>query len=399
MFPRGRRARLALLTLLLALAGCAAYGLGQYAVVRRHRQRALEALERRDFAAAAAELREALAIWPNDTSLRLLAVQAERRGGNLEAGWRELRLCEKLRAPAEQCAREGRLLAAARGDDPEVDALLEAYWGDPARPDAHLLLETAITEHLRLLERDHGAGMSILEGPAGKRRTRTERAIDEWSQTRPGSADQVQGCVWRGRVTQLLAPHDAAAQYARALAIDPDHFAARWHLATILADSEPAEAVGHVVRLRQRHPGNAGIRVYLAFLQRNLGQFAEARQLLDEVLAAHSDHLSALIERAKSALDAGDAADAEPFLRRALALAPGEPFIHLALSRSLYLAGNVQESKDHERRYQDLEGQRIRDAQVRTEAERAAWRQRLEREMLLPSEPRPSGSGGAKTVP
>jgi len=61
---------------------------------------------------------------------------------------------------------------------------------------------------------------------------------------------------------------------------------------------------------------------------------------------------------ANLALDAGRLVEAEDYLRRALALAPDELAIHLALSRCLRLAGNEPEASRHQERYYQLQSAR-----------------------------------------
>jgi tetratricopeptide (TPR) repeat protein len=83
-----------------------------------------------------------------------------------------------------------------------------------------------------------------------------------------------------------------------------------------------AEAVGPFEELRRRQPDNPAVLLGLAKCRRQLGQPDEARQLLDAVLAQNPEDAQALAEQGKLALAAGQASEAEAWLRRAAERAP-----------------------------------------------------------------------------
>lgn len=109
------------------------------------------------------------------------------------------------------------------------------------------------------------------------------------------------------------------------------------------------------------------MRLLLAVGRHGLGQFEEARQLLDELLAANPKNFPALVERGRLALDAQQPAEAEASLRRAEALAPDHADVNLQLGRTLQLLGRTQEVQRYQERFRQIDA-----AQKRERDERVA---------------------------
>jgi tetratricopeptide (TPR) repeat protein len=366
-------------TLLVALAaaGVALYEAAQHFRVRRHLALANASLERREFREAGAHLDLCLSIWPNDPEVRLLAAQAARRGGDFAAAHAHLRAHQQLQGEPLPRMLEQQLLIISEGELQEADRLLEPCLHDVPTPHAYLILDAVLPRKVELLERTYLAGMTLVEGPPGRDRARTEQALALWLREFPCQADQVQGLVWLGRVHMLTNIETAAADFRRALVLAPDHFDARLHLASALVEYDAKEAVEHLRVLRQRDPSHAQAALLLATVLRNLGELAEARAVLDNFLTTDPDHAAALLERGKLALDLSEAAAAEPDLRRATALLPEEPYAHLALSRCLQLTGHETEANTHQKRYLELEAEKTRQRQALEEKQRS-WRQQRE---------------------
>jgi tetratricopeptide (TPR) repeat protein len=218
----------------------------------------------------------------------------------------------------------------------------------------------AIVEPLDRLEKLQNKGVNVLEGKADELRLRTERAVAHWLTHYESRSDQVQGLIWRGRLQLLiLNQEEAARDFSTALQLEPDNDDARLYLAKTLFERDPKSALEHLEMLWQRDRGNEQISYLLAQCRRSLGQLQEAGQLLDEFLSENPRHAGALLERGKTALDAARPDEAEPFLRRALAEAPDDPAVRLALSRCLHLGGKTKEAQQHQRRYDELAAQGI----------------------------------------
>ena len=368
----------------LVVAGAYAAYRGYELVSFRQALRAAEAaIERRDFKTAGTHLEKCLTLQPQDPALRLLAARTARRRSDFETARRELKTFAQLNGSEAERRLELQLIDIQVGiDRAATDRLLESCLADPRKPETDLILEVVIADEVKNLELAYNSGMTLVEGPAGALREKTEKAIALWMEHRPGSADRAQGSYWRGRIRALLSPQAALEDYRAALAADPDHFDARLHLAAALGETDPREAAEHLERLRLREPNHEPVRLLLAYTRRSLGQLTEAQRLLDEILAANPKHPAALVERGKTALDAGRFEESAEFLQRALAVAPNEPFIHLALSRALHLAGREAEAKVHQQRYSEIESERLRSERLRSDEERAAWRKRLEMELI-----------------
>jgi Flp pilus assembly protein TadD len=76
------------------------------------------------------------------------------------------------------------------------------------------------------------------------------------------------------------------------------------------------------------------------------------------VLAHNPDHLPALTERAKVALDAQQPAEAEEWLRKAEALAPNDQEVLLTLARTLLRLGRAEDARWYQDRFLDEDAQR-----------------------------------------
>jgi tetratricopeptide (TPR) repeat protein len=343
-----------------------AAGVGTYYLVRHLRylaqyQAAEEALARRDFRQAAAHLRVCLDARPGDLSARLLAAQAARRQGDLAQAAEHLSAYEAANGPADELAEERRRLRAQEGDPAAAELLLASGSRDPPPPGADLALEAAIEGILAAMEAAFERGMLYTDARAAREVARLRDAVALWQRRREAEPDQVQADVWRGRIHLLTnEPAAAAALLRQALVRAPDHFGARLSLAGALVNASPAEAADHLQALRRQAPGNGRVGYLLAAVRRSLGQHAEARRVLDEMLAGNPDDALALTERARVDLDAGRPAEAEPFFRRAEARAPNDPDLCLALSRCLYMLGRGAEAKEYQTKYEALEAERTR---------------------------------------
>ena len=379
----GFKIKVALLLSLVVGVAYAAYRLEQRHAFDRSLEAAEDAIARRNFVEAGDHLEKCLAIRSDDPVLHLLAARTARRRGDIATTLRELKAFTQNQGSATELRDEQRLLDIQQGIDRDsTEMLLERCLNDSRDPETYLALEVAIAANVSRLEGAYNSGMTLVEGPAEAMRVKTERAVALWSQLRAGRADRAQGFVWRGRIRFLVDPAAGVVDFRSALELDSEHFEARLQLAAALEDYNPREAVQHLEILRERQPRNKQVRMLLAHYRRSLGQFSEAAQILDEVLAGSPDDAAALLERGKTALDAGRFEDAALFLRRAVVAAPNEPFVHLALSRALHLSGKEGEAQLHQQRYNEIESERLRTEQIQSEQGRADWRMRVEREML-----------------
>jgi tetratricopeptide (TPR) repeat protein len=380
------RWRLATVLAALLLAAIGAYSV-KYVLLRHHFRQAQEAMEDRDFREASAHLNSCLLAWPRDPAVRILAVQNARRQGDFEEAWRHLRVHQRQKGPETEYQREYQLLLVQQGDEIQVAELFELCLRDPPPPDVHLCLEAIIEADVTRLMSAYMAGADVAVDEGAAWRARADKAIELWRRQRQRKADQVQACLWAGRLNMTTDKLEAIASFRQGLELDPTHTQSRLLLAIVLTEYDPREAATHLESLRRQDPKNQQVAVGLAGSLRALGNLERAETLLEEVLAANPAHLGALLERGKTALDAGRPGDAEPFLRRALTQAPNEPFVHLALSRCLQLTGKSDAAQYHEKRYGEIESQRRQSKRMHDDEARAIWRKRLERSAAQADKP------------
>lgn len=317
-------------------------------------QLARKALAQRRFDEADKHLQQRLKGHPDDVNALLLAAQSARRRGDLNTAADFLARSER-RGRRPETAQEQLRLRIQGGNLAEVGAALDACLADPTHADNRLTLEAVL---------EASVWPTIAQRKDAPDVARLQAALDAWLTHARTPAEQVQGLVWRGRLQRFQGKHrDATADLRRAVELDPAHADARRDLAMLVAQEAPQEAAVHFQLLHERDPSNVQTSYSLATLRRGLGQLAEARRLLDDILLVQPANVSALIERAHVDLDQNLPEQAEPRLRRALDLAPREPEVSLALARCLQLAGKPDEAKKHQEQFLRLDAERTRKEQ------------------------------------
>ena len=344
-----------MLALLSPLLGFGAYRASVYFGGMHHWRAAQRSLVQRDFESASAHLQKTLDVWPQDVAVRLVAAQTSRVLGDYRAADAHLRAYRRSKGSADAEALEERLRRVQDGDLGEGDAMLASCVDRPDAPETPWILQALIEGSLKVLDNASAQGLDFVI----PKDWRARKAVDLWLRLRQNPADQAQGLVWRGRI-QAHARDDAAAlaDFRAALAMGPEHFEARWTVANSIFQKAPEEAAAHLERLRRRRPDDLRVRQTLAAVRRSLGQTDEAAKLLDEILAATPDDAAALLERGMVALDEGDSAKAENWLRQAEKQAPDTPEVCRALSRCLHLAGRAEEARRYHDQFEQLEGGR-----------------------------------------
>jgi tetratricopeptide (TPR) repeat protein len=291
-----------------------------------HFRAARAALERYHTTEAGDHLGACLRVWPNDPDVLFLAARAARRAGLFGEADDFLNRCQDLRGRDDELTLERALLTADRGDVDDVMKFCRAKVAanDPASP---LILESLARGCLRSYHLDDA-----------------EWAVRTWLEREPHDAlaHYIRGRLARERVAQS----DAAAAFRRALEIDPELDEAREQLAIVLVEMHQApEALPHLEYLRRRRPDSPALAVNQAQCYDLLGRQNEAVELLDEVLARYPSYQPALAERGKLALNAGQQDQAETWLRRALAVAPGDATVLPQLQKCLVQMGRSDEAQ------------------------------------------------------
>jgi tetratricopeptide (TPR) repeat protein len=302
---------------------------GRHAWAEWHYRAAQHALERRAFAEARTHLACCLQVWPTSASVHLLAARAARRAGAYPDAEQHLQRCQELTDTPDGLTREWNLLRAQRGElTPQVEGYLASCLRqDP--PDAPLLLE-ALTQGYRQTCR------------LGEARACVEQLLER-------QPDHARALVWYGEILeQFRLPQLALDAYQRAFDLDPEDDWGRLCLAELkLHRHDAAAAAVHFEVLCHRLPGNAAVRLGLARCRRQAGQTDEARQLLDALLVEHPDEGLILSERGRLALNAGELAAAETWLRQAAARLPGDRQAIYALYQCLSQRGRTAEAETY----------------------------------------------------
>ena len=297
-----RKTRIGLIVV-VSLLGFAGYEVGLHLWGVYHFHAAEAALERRAFARAITHLNKALTAWPGEPSVRLLAAQTARRGGDYGQAISHLQAFERSKGSAQALILEQKLLEVQRGALGEADMFLSFCKNTPQSPETGLILEALIEGSLTVLVPAAKMGFTKPGGPALAEVERARQAIDLWLVQRSAQADQVQGLVWRGRLHDVMDEHaSAVADLRKAVELDPEHFQARWYLAAGITQAEPQAALDHLETLDRLYPHRPEVRFLIATVQRNLGQLGRARDILDELLAANPDFVPGLVERSKVAI-------------------------------------------------------------------------------------------------
>jgi tetratricopeptide (TPR) repeat protein len=272
-----------------------------------------------------------LALWVRDgrVSTHLLAARIARLRGAYSLAEQHLGRCGEHDGLSEEVQLEWLLLRCQRND---VDELAPAL--------------------LALVNRHHPDSVAILEALAAvyMRQTRYRealRCLDRWVELAP---DHPRPLDWRGWVfNQLDQRAQAASDYERALELEPGRSAVRLRLAEIMvASSRHAEAVPHLERLCQELPTNPDVLTALASCRIIESRPDEARALLDQVLESHADNADAMAQRGKVEMEAGNFAEAERWLRKALARSPQDADARYTLYLSLQAQANREDDAKKE---------------------------------------------------
>jgi tetratricopeptide (TPR) repeat protein len=323
-FPSSRR--LPWLVGLLGLLAVSAWLLGPCLIAWRHFQAGQTALERYHAEEALDHFDRYLSIHPSDARGHLLASRAARRAGRLDVAESHLRQCKRLSAEKnEELDLEWALLLVTLGDLDENESYLLSR--AQRNPQESLLVQEALVEGYTRLYR-------VLEAL---------RYLERWLGQQP---ENPQALYLRGNLYwQVSAPHKAVPDYRRVVEIDPEHHEARWRLGRCLAvGGGYDEALPLLEQTRIRRPNDPEVLVHLARCEDMLGRPARAREMLDQVLAEHTDYDLALRTRGQLELRAGRPAEAETWLRRALRTDPADSQASWLLAQALRRQGKITEA-------------------------------------------------------
>jgi tetratricopeptide (TPR) repeat protein len=317
----GLRLVLALLIVFPFLPSCSALG----PAARLDEARGL--LQAGKAAEAAAILHELRDDMPGDYAIEYELARAEQAAGNPEAAI--IAVASAVQAdPASLDARllRGMILGDLGRDQEALAELRQVIAGAPARPGVHRT-------------------MGLIHARAG-RQQRASNQFDKELEINPADAIALTESgilhLSRGELAQ------AADRLEQAVKVAPDSARAHRYLAEVLfrqARYEPGlELQRRAFRL---HPRNLDLLLDHAKALHNYGHPDEARQLLDEALAAPTPDLRLYLEAARQAREQLDNRRAIAALREAILLNPTLPDGWLDLGKLYRLEGEQAEALLH----------------------------------------------------
>ncbi|HTU16715.1 MAG TPA: tetratricopeptide repeat protein [Gemmataceae bacterium] len=319
--------------LLFLLAGAALVLLGACYWPEWYLHSARQALERRDFVAAHADLERYLTARPNHAEAHLLVARLDRRANRYVEAAKHLDACRRLGGFADAVELERALIALQTGDfDARAEQICRrhAVRGDP---EEFLILEALSQGYSKTYHLDDALF-----------------CLNRMLELQPNHGYALRRRAW---IYSTLHDHQKAeADYRRALEIDAGDSVARLGLAQLLLEvrKDGAAAFEQFDHLWTVHKDSATT-VGRARGLLLLGRTDEARQLLDDWLSGHSDDSAALTERGKLALEEKNVSVAESLLRRAVARAASNPSANHALYLCLVQQGKTSEAEQCQARF------------------------------------------------
>ncbi len=303
------------------------------------RAMASSALEQRDYPGAWRWLAIAGRLSSRDPANALLAARVARCQRDGERLKQELAVAKHWGADPAAVRREQLLALAQSGQLEGIEAELVASL--PAAGKEAAEISEAYANGLAKLARFEDA-LSVLEA---------------WRQDFP---DDPRPEYQQGRIVEHREMYDEAeASYRLALSKDAGYLPARYSLGRVLHHVRRAEEAVEVFKSCLSVPNSEAAQVELACALKSLGRADEARPILQKVLAADAESLrtsyvaldeqpegfKAAAEYGKLEADAGNFAQAEPWLAKALEVNPMDLMARYALAVSLRGLGRQAEAK------------------------------------------------------
>ncbi len=277
---------------------------------------AQEALRRHDAFTARSLVDRYLARWPHDPQALFLAAQAARRSDACADAERFLTEFEKASEPTHASRVEWALLGVQQGDFGEDE-----------------------NDLLSAVARHHADTPAILEALAKGYCVafRWQHALEAVNRLLEEVPDHAPALILRGTILSRQRQADRALpDFRKAVDLAPRSAVAHAALAGLLNQlGYTREAIYHYQLAHSFGPVNATTRLGLARALTDAADLTEAEKCLDGLLAAEPKHVDALVERGRLALRQKQSAAAEPFLERALRVAPwhrdGQQLLFIAL--------------------------------------------------------------------
>ncbi|MFO0876021.1 MAG: tetratricopeptide repeat protein [Gemmataceae bacterium] len=321
--PIPRRPWLALgvgLVVVVLVAGWIAWPRVQAA---RALRQAREALRADDPDRAGELLAVCVRMWPDDADVRLLASRAARLAGRLPEAREHLEAVPDEPVSRSRRLLERALLEATDGRLREYEPFLRRQL-DENPEEAPAILDVLAYQYMRT-----------------ERLPEASRELGRWLELEP---DNVEALVRRAWVADRLFNKEAAARdYQAVLERQPYRDPVRQRLGELLLESDSTRAMQHFEELLKRHPDDPAALLGLARARVNRIELAEAEQVLDRLQQVQADNAGALVERGRIALARQQPAEAEKWLRQAIARNPYERESVYRLIRALQMQNKTDE--------------------------------------------------------
>jgi tetratricopeptide (TPR) repeat protein len=336
------------LVCLLVLAGCGYFFIYPQLRAAWHWREAHQEIDRGDFHAAAASLRDCLTVWPSSAETHFLLARTARRAADLDLARAQLAEARRLNYLGDQLDLEELLLQAQGGGITKVE------------PKLRELLAAGHAEEPLILE-------ALVRGSLFYNFTKdASRWAGHWTERHP---DDWQAHYWHGIALDAAAqPESAVEQLQRALQANADHADARLRLANLLFRSQRVpEAREQFHTLLVAEPDSAAALFGLAQCQRAAGEIDQARATVERALA-REPIAGALRLRGMLALDREDPRQALIYFRRAEALDPNDRLTLKNLAAALRLLSDDAAAKQYDKRVLQIEKEEMRLDQLTRDA-------------------------------
>jgi tetratricopeptide (TPR) repeat protein len=302
---------------------------------------AREANARRDFALAQKHLERALQVWFLSPEMHAQAARAARQAGHFDQARKHLQEGVGLAGHGDALDLEFMLLRAQQGDFSGVESTLATLLKQNRPGDNLAILEVVTPEYIQSFQLS-----SALD------------CIDRWLDYDPDSVD-----AWQYRVQvygRLQNGSELLAACRRLLELAPDRDDVRLQFAReLMHEHQPEEALRQFQQLRSGPGDTPGLSGQMARCLTELNRSDEARRLLDQVLARHPHDAAALTERGRLAMQSESPADAESWLRRAVAEAPADHDALYGLFLCVQKQGNQKEAGELQTKLKAVESDLI----------------------------------------
>jgi Tfp pilus assembly protein PilF len=312
---------------LAALAVCGWWAWQHFWIEEPWRQ-AQQAWKRNHLLVAKRHLDIGLQRAPQHAGMLLLAARVARRLGEFDTAEQYLSACETRGVDPQALSLENILLDVQRRGV-RTDTEQNLYSLAQQHPAERALIYEAMAEGY----------VKIMRAPAAL--ICLNKCLDE-------TPENVVALRSRGAVhAQMTKFPDAVVDYRKAYELEPEHEQGRVSFADSLYKAGLfAEALPLLEELAPRHADDPAVIVALAGCRAAASQLDAARELLDALLAKQPRHAVALLERGRLEFELDRPADAETWLRKALAADPSDRRANHLLYQCLRLQGKEKEAQE-----------------------------------------------------